>query len=160
MLSSGFISELSYCSLAYGLLHVSNEIENDQCEETGATRRGADYRTSKQLNRRIVALKTELWQFMAKYAHDTKRIKSRNERLFRLALSKVHNSIQLDYLACWVLYLRFQPTERNKPLHDDFKWICDKEGQLMGIIDLLSQTACASKDGEMYEIANNLVREL
>ena len=160
MLSSGFISELSYCSLAYGLLHVSNEIENDQCEETGATRRGADYRTSKQLNRRIEALKTELWQFMAKYAHDTKRIKSRNERLFRLALSKVHNSIQLDYLACWVLYLRFQPTERNKPLHDDFKWICDKEGQLMGIIDLLSQTACASKDGEMYEIANNLVREL
>ena len=160
MLSGGFISELSFISLAYGLLHVSNEIENDKCEDVGATKRGADYKVSKQLNRRIDTLKTELLEFMAKYAEHSDRIRSRNERLFRLALSKVHNSIQLDYLACWVLYLRFQPTERNKPLHDDFKWICDKEGQLMGIIDLLSQTACASKDGEMYEIANNLVREL
>ena len=160
MLSSGFISELSYCSLAYGLLHVSNEIENDQCEETGATRRGADYKTSKQLNRRIEALKTELWQFMAKYAHDTKRIKSRNERLFRLALSKVHDTIQLDYLALWVLYLRFQPNERNKPLDEAFTWICDKEGQLLAIMDLLDTTECRNKEGEMFILADRIVRDL
>ena len=160
MISSGFISELSYISLAYGLLHVSNEIENEKCEETGATRRGADYKTSKQLNRRIVALKTELWEFMAKYANESKRIKSRNERLFRLALSKVHDTIQLDYLALWVLYLRFQPNERSRPLDDAFTWICDKEGQLMGIIDLLEQTECAAKNCEMYELANEIVREL
>ena len=160
MISSGFISEVSYCSLAYGLLHVSNEIENDKCEETGATRRGADYKTSKQLNRRIVALKTELWEFMAKYANESKRIKSRNERLFRLALSKVHDTIQLDYLALWVLYLRFQLNERSRPLDEAFTWICHKDGQLMGIIDLLEQTECAAKNGEMYDLANEIVREL
>lgn len=160
MLSGGFISELSFVSLAYGLLHVSNEIENEKCENIGATKRGADYKISKRLKRRINTLKTELWEFMAKYAEHSDRIRSRNEKLFRLALSKVHNSIQLDYLALWVLYLRFQPNERNKPLHDDFKWICDKEGQLMGIIDLLAQTACAEQDGEMYELANEIVREL
>ena len=160
MISGGFISELSYISLAYGLLHVSDEIESDKCEETGATRRGADYKTNKQLTRRINALEKELFSFMEKNANESNRIRSRNEKLFRITMSKVHDSIQLDYLACWILYLRFQPTERDKPLHDDLKWICDKESQLMGIIDLLEQTECAAKNGEMYELANEIVREL
>lgn len=160
MLSSGFISELSYVSLAYGLLHVSNEIENDKCEETGATRRGADYRTSKQLNRRIEALKMELWQFMAKYAHESKRIKSRNERLFKLALSKVHDTIQLDYLAITVLHLRFSPNERNKPLDEAFNWITNSESQLLAIMDLLDKTECRNKESEMFLLADKIVREL
>ena len=99
MLSSGFISELSYISLAYGLLHVSDEIESDKCEETGATRRGADYKTNKQLTRRISALEKELFSFMEKNAKESNRIRSRNEKLFRITMSKVHDSIQLDYLA-------------------------------------------------------------
>ena len=51
--SSGFITDLSYVSLCYGLLHTALEIEKGTCEEFGATKRGADYKVNKQLDRRI-----------------------------------------------------------------------------------------------------------
>ena len=160
MLSGGFISELSFLYLASGLIETSEDLEKSNQNYDEIEKRGGDYHTNKKISRRVKNLKKEIDLFLAKYQYAHKKGRAKRESLLRCALAKAKTPLQLDYLACWVLYLRFQPTERNKPLHDDFKWICDKEGQLMGIIDLLSQTACASKDGEMYEIANNLVREL
>lgn len=159
-LSSGFINELSIISLAYSLMHVSIEIEGGTCDEVGSTKRGADYHTNKQLDRRITALKDELWAFLKVYASEAKRVKIKNERLFRLALSHINDSIQLDYLAVMILHLRFQPNERSKPLHEAFEWIMNSEGQLMAIMDLLDKSECRDKEGDMFKLADLIVRDL
>lgn len=159
-LSGGFINELSYCSLAYGLITASKSVEDGTCEPFGATKRGAMYKVDKKIDRRLTKLQKELWDFMAIYASESKRVLSKSERLFRLALSHINHTIQLDYLAIMILSLRFQPHERNTPLDDAFKWITKKESSLYEILDLLGETSCCSKEGEMYELANMIVRDL
>ena len=159
-LSSGFISELSYISLAYGLMHTALEVENGTCDEFGATKRGASYQVNKQLDRRISKLKDELWHFMKLYSHASDKVMIKNRKLFSLVLSHVKDTIQLDYLAVMVLSLRFEPHNRNKPLHNDFTWLTNSDGQLMAIMDLLDKTECADKNGEMYKLAELIVQDL
>jgi len=158
--SSGFITELSYISLAYGLMHTALEIEKGTCEDFGATKRGADYKVNKQLDRRIKKLKDELWAFMKIYSSHADKVMVKNRRLFTLALSHITDSIQLDYLAVIVLHLRFLPNERNKPLDEAFEWITNREGQLMAIMDLLDRTECRNKEGEMFLLADKIVRDM
>ena len=46
------------------------------------------------------------------------------------------------------------------PLDKAFELVTNSEGQLMAIIDLLSSTKCADKNGEMYILADKIVKEL
>ncbi|NBK99779.1 MAG: hypothetical protein EOM50_17565 [Erysipelotrichia bacterium] len=158
--SAGFIIDLSFVSLAYGLMHTALEIEKGTCEEFGATKRGADYKVNKQLDRRIEKLKDELWHFMKIYSSYADKVMVKNRQLFRLVLSHITDSIQLDYLAVIVLHLRFLPNERSKPLDEAFSWITNSEGQLMAIMDLLDKTECRNKEGEMFILADKIVRDL
>ena len=158
--SSGFIIDLSYVSLAYGLMHTALEIEKGTCEEFGATKRGADYKVNKQLDRRIEKLKDELWAFMKIYSSYADKVMVKNRRLFTLVLSHITDSIQLDYLAVIVLHLRFLPNERSKPLDEAFSWITNSEGQLLAIMDLLDTTECRNKEGEMFLLADKIVRDM
>ena len=48
MLAVDLLTELSYISLAYGLMHVAMETEHGECDDIGATTRGADYATNKK----------------------------------------------------------------------------------------------------------------
>lgn len=159
-ISSGFITELSYISLCYGLMHTALEIEKGTCEDFGATKRGADYKVNKQLDRRIEKLKDELWAFIKIYSSHADKVMVKNRRLFTLVLSHITDSIQLDYLAVMVLNLRFAPNERNKPLDDAFSWITNSEGQLLAIMDLLDTTSCRDKESEMFKLADKIVRDM
>ena len=158
--SAGFIIDLSFVSLAYGLMHTALEIEKGTCEDFGATKRGADYKVNKQLDRRIEKLKDELWAFMKIYSSYADKVMVKNRRLFTLVLSHITDSIQLDYLAVIVLNLRFAPNERNKPLDEAFSWITNSEGQLMSIMDLLDTTGCRNKESEMFLLADKIVRDM
>lgn len=159
-ISGGFLNELSFIYLATGLIETSQDIEAKKESYDELVKRGGDYHINKQLQRRIDKLKEELVEFIKQYqfAHEIGRAK--REKLLRNTLAKANSSIQLDYLACWILYLRFQPNERTKPLNDAFKWVTAKESQLLSIIELLGKTASADKDSEMYDLANEIVREL
>ena len=158
--SAGFIADLSFVSLAYGLMRVALEVENGTCEECGAPKRDANYKVNKQLDRRISKLKDELWHFMALYKEHAERVMIKYNKLFKLVLSHITDTIQLDYLAVIVLHLRFLPNERNKPLDEAFEWITNSEGQLMAIMDLLDTTECRNKEGEMFLLADKIVRDL
>ena len=156
--SGAFIKELSYCYLALGLLETSNDIENDGVDYDEIEKRKLDYHTSKQLNRRMDTLRKELVSFLEKHNDVHKDGKAKREALLRSTLIRAERStIQLDLLACWILYLRFQPNERNFKLYDDFKWIAEKEGQLFAIIELLSKNDTTNKEAEMYELACDVV---
>lgn len=158
-LSGGFLNELSFIYLATGLIETSQDIEKEDTHYDELVKRGGDYHVNKQLSRRIDKLKEELVEFIKQYqfAHEIGRAK--REKLLRNTLAKANSSIQLDYLACWILYLRFQPNERTKPLDEAFKLIANKESQLLGIIELLGKTASADKDSEMYELACKVIEE-
>jgi len=158
--SSGFITELSYCSLAYGLIHTAMEVEKGTCAEFGATKRGSSYKVNKQLDRRMLKLKDELCSFMQLYSSYADKVMIKNTKLFRLVLSHVNSAIQLDYLAVMILHLRFALNERSKPLNEAFNWITNSESQLMAIMDLLDTTACRDKESEMFKLADQIVRDM
>lgn len=51
--SSGYINELCYISLAFGLMDASEKVEDGECPDNGAIVRKADYHTNKRLKRSI-----------------------------------------------------------------------------------------------------------
>ena len=158
-LSGGFLSELSFVYLACGLIETAQDVEKDTTEYDELVKRKGDYKTNKQLERRMEALKKELIAFIVKYNFAHEQGKPKREKLLRNTLVKAKTAIQLDYLACWILYLKFQPNERSRPLNDAFSWIADKESQLLGIIELLGKTQSANKDSDMYKLACSVVNE-
>ena len=158
-LSGGFLSELSFVYLATGLIETSCDVERSENDFDELIKRGGDYKINKQLERRMDKLKEELVEFIKKYQFAHEQGRAKREKLLRSTLAKAKSAIQLDYLACWILYLKFQPNERSRPINDAFKWITDKENQLFGIIELLGKTKSADKDSEMYELACKIVEE-
>lgn len=158
-ISGGFLHELSFIYLATGLIEMSQDIEAKKETYEELVKRGGDYKINKQLDRRIASLKEELVEFIKQYQHVHDKGKAKRETLLRNTLVKAKNAIQLDYLACWILYVRFQPNERSTPLNDAFKWIADKESQLLGIIELLGKTQSSDKDSDMFELACRICEE-
>lgn len=159
-LCGGFISELAYVYLALGLMETSRDIESKSLELDEITRRKADYKVDKKIARRLAKLELELIEFIKKYQSVHAKGKAKRETLLRNTLIGATNTIQLDYLAVMVLSLRFQPHERSLPLHDDFKWITQKNNSLYEIIDLLGETGCSNKESDMYILAEKIVRYL
>jgi hypothetical protein len=158
--SSGYINELCYISLAFGLMDASEKVEDGECPDDGVIVRKADYHTNKRLKRRISKLKDSLLGFLRSHSYEVGQlVQKRNQRLFRAVVAS-QNHIQLDYFACWILLLRFQHHERDKPLDSNFDWICEKDSELMNIIDLLDMTQSSNSNSEMYKFATKIVREL
>lgn len=60
--SSGYINELCYISLAFGLMDAAEKVEG-KCPDDGVITRKADYQTNKRLKRRISKLKDSLLGF-------------------------------------------------------------------------------------------------
>jgi hypothetical protein len=50
--SSGYINELCYISLAFGLMDASEKVEDGECPDNGAIVRKADYHTNKRLKKK------------------------------------------------------------------------------------------------------------
>lgn len=152
-ISSGFVSDMAYISLAYGLLCAGAEEKH--------TRKG-DYKTDKQLDRRLEALKDELYAFMSNYSYIAHEAQTKGTMLCNKLFGYVeYKNPQVDYLACYVLKFRFMPLrKRLMPLHDDFKWIISKKGQLHAILELLDKTKAVEKEELTAEIAYNLSKEL
>ena len=68
--SSGYINELCYISLAFGLMNASEQVEDGKCPDDGVITRKADYQTNKRLKRRISKLKDSLLGFLRSHSYD------------------------------------------------------------------------------------------
>lgn len=161
MYSAGYYNDMAYVVLAYGLLSASEEVESGGCANDGITLRQAPYKENKQISRRISTLKDELLNFIHSRNHTQRRVEPKKMRLYSLLLIKAQDKeVQLDYLALWLLFLRFQPNERTKLLHEDFTWLSNKEGTLLQTIDILNKLPIKKKDTEMFNLATKLMEEL
>ena len=141
-------------------MDAAEKVEEGKCPDDGVITRKADYQTNKRLKRRISKLKDSLLSFLRSHSYEVGQlVQKRNQKLFRAVVAS-QNHIQLDYLAVMILHLRFAPNERDKPLDNAFEWITNSEGQLIAIMDLLDKTECRNKEGEMFILADKIVREL
>lgn len=144
--SSGYKSELAYVQLAFTILEVAGDVEMTDSK----------YEANKKLTRRLMKLKDELASFLDTYADVDFSIKY--DRLInRLKREKL---IQPDFLACYMLLIRFQTHERNRPLHQHFEWITSKDGQLCACIDMIKEILSDELDESSYLLAIKLSEEL
>lgn len=146
MYSNGYKSELAYVQLAFTLLEVAGDVEMTDSK----------YKANKKLTRRLMKLKDELSSFLDTYADVDFSIKY-DKLINRLKQEKL---IQPDFLACYVLLIRFQTHERNRPLHQHFEWITSKDGQLCACIDMIKEILSDELDESSYLLAIKLSEEL
>ena len=138
-----YIRELAYVTLARDLIVLGNDVEVS----------GDTYSLNNRLSRRLELLKQELEVFLIQYIDEFNRINIALNKL--LAVISREKMIQPDYLALYILLIRFQPNERAKKLHEDFKWITNKDGKLMECFDLLHDMQIDSEE-EMMKLAYKL----
>ena len=159
--SSGYVNEFTYVLLCYGLIHAIEYVEEEDSDKRGVEPRYADYKTNKRIARRFDTLKKQLLEFIQKHGEMEKVITPKKERLFNAILAKINNKkVVLDYLVCYILFFRFQKNERTKPLHQDFDWLTKKDGSLMELIDLLNTLDVSKREEEMFNIAEQISKEL
>ena len=144
--SSGYKSELAYAQLAITLLEVAGEVEMPDSK----------YEVNEELTRRLMKLKDELASFLGTYVGIDFSVKY-DKLINRLKREKL---IQPDFLACYVLLIRFQPHERNRPLHQHFEWITSKDGQLCACIDMIKELLSDELEESSYLLAIKLSEEL
>lgn len=146
MYSSGYKNELAYVQLAFTLLEVAGDVEMTDSK----------YEANKKLTRRLMKLKDELSNFLDAYEDVNFSLKY-DKLINRLKREKL---IQPDFLACYVLLIRFQTHERDRPLHQHFEWITSKDGQLCACIDMIKEILSDKLDESSYLLAIELSKEL
>ena len=158
--SSGYANEMAYVLLCYGLTCASLEVANENIPHDGITKRSIGYKDDKRSTRRLTALNEELLKFIRQHGEMQLVIEPKKQRLFNAIVNYTqHNNPILEYLVCYILYLRFQKHERNRPLHQDFHWLASKDGSLFQVIDILN-TVYADREPEMYNLADKIAKEL
>lgn len=158
--SSGYVSEMAYILLAYGLICASEEVFEKKCPSNGITPRSVGYRADKQISRRLSTLKMELLKFIQSHGEMQKVVEPKKKKLINAVVSYTQTNMPvLEYLVCYILYIRFQNHERNRPLHNHFAWLSDKDGSLFQVIDILN-IAYGYREIEMYKIAEKIAKEL
>lgn len=159
MKSSGYINELAYLTLVYGLIDTSVKVENGEIKETPKSKAGTqgleikgNYKLSKRINNRLLKIKGQLYDFFTSVADDSikQRVAKRSEKLLFETLRISNNSnLQLDFLALYVLFLRLF---ENDKLHRDFEAL-KNDKYIFDTIDLVKKDMDDSVEERMFDLA-------
>lgn len=152
-----FLNEYAYVLLVKGILCTAYDMQVNKIDADVADYIQADYKTSKQLLRRMEALKNDLDLFCDRYFFLNKLVAKKCEKMLNVVLSIKKGNLQLMYLAYYILKLRFMPFNKTVKVSDKMKWIIDKKGQLNGLIELIDTTEENNKDEHMAELARSVV---
>ena len=160
--SRSYLRELTYVLLSSSLLRVVDELAKGFVEKDGIYEIKLKYEKQKQLSRRIQKLREEMDEFCVLNGDVVHRVHKQKNELFKILMEEIQGkNVDLTTLSMYILLLRFQINEREKPLHKDFAWLSDKDSQILAIIDIIS----SSEDGReieplMYEIADKVTKRL
>ena len=160
--SSGYLRELAYVLLSSSLLRVVDELAKGFVEKDGIYEIKLKYEKQKQLSRRIQKIREEMDEFCVLNGDVVHKVHRKKDELFCILMEEIQGkNVDLTTLSMYILLLRFQVNEREKPLHKDFAWLSDKDSQILAIIDIIS----SSEDGReieplMYEIADKVTKRL
>lgn len=73
-------------------------------------------------------------------------------------MSIAPQEVQGEVLALYILWYRFQPHERDKPLHEIFKPLSEKDGELFGILELFEKHMSDDYIARMEELGRVIAR--
>ena len=157
-----FLDEYAYVLLSKAILQTAYDLQVKKIDADVADYVRADYRTSKQILRRMETLKNDLDAFCDKYFFLNKKVAHKCEQMLNvvMCLNEVgakKNKLQLLYLAYYILKMRFMPLRKKIVVSDRMKWIIDKKGQLMGLIELIDTTSDNNEDERMASIAKMVI---
>lgn len=155
-----FLDEYAYVLLCKGIIVTAYDMQVNKVNADIADYIEADYKTSKQLLRRIEALKNDLDMFCDSYFFLNKQVAKKCEKMLNVILSLKKGNLQLIYLAYYILKMRFMPFRKTIEVSNQMKWIVDKKGQLNGLIELIDTTAENNKDEAMATLAKSIVKDL
>ena len=160
--SAGYLRELTYVLLANSLLRVVDELAKGYVAKDGIYEIKLKYDKQKQLSRRIEKLREEMDEFCVLNGDVVHKVHKKKDELFCILMEEIRDkSVDLTTLSMYILLLRFQINERDKPLHSDFNWLSNRDSQILAIIDIIS----TSEDGReieplMYEIADKITKRM
>lgn len=152
-----FLNEYAYVLLVKGILCTAYDMQVKKVDADVADYIRADYRTSKQILRRMETLKNEVDAFCDRYFFLNKLVATKCQQMLNVVMCLKKDKLQLLYLAYYILKMRFMPFKKKIEVSDRLKWIIDKKGQLMGLIDLIDTTSDNDKDEQMASIAKIIV---
>ena len=155
-----FLDEYAYVLLVKGILCTAYDMQVNKIDADVGDYVRADYKTSKQILRRMEALKNDLDDFCDRYFFLNKLVKTQCEKMLNIVLSIKKGKLQLMYLAYYILKMRFMPFKKQVNVSDRMKWIIDKKGQLNGLIELIDTTSDNNKDEHMAELARSVVSHI
>lgn len=159
-IDKNFLDEYAYILLCKGIIVTAYDIQINKVNADIADYIEADYKTSKQLLRRMEALKNDLDLFCDRYFFLNKQVAKKCEKMLNVILSLKKGNLQLMYLAYYILKMRFMPFRSKVLVSDKSKWIIDKKGQLNGLIELIDTTSENNKDEAMASLAKMIVKDL
>ena len=155
-----FLDEYAYILLCKGIIVTAYDIQINKVNADIADYIEADYKTSKQILRRMEALKNDLDLFCDRYFFLNKQVAKKCEKILNVILSLKKGNLQLMYLAYYILKMRFMPFCSKVVVSEQVKWIIDKKGQLNGLIELIDTTSENNKDEAMASLAKMIVKDL
>lgn len=159
-IDKNFLDEYAYVLLCKGIIVTAYDMQVNKVNADIADYIEADYKTSKQLLRRMETIKNELDLFCDRYFFLNKKVAKKCEKMLNVVLSLKKGNLQLMYLAYYILKMRFMPFRKTIKVSNQMQWIIDKKGQLNGLIELIDTTAENNKDEAMATLAKMIVRDL
>jgi len=155
-----FLDEYAYVLLVKGILCTAYDMQKDNLDADIADRIKADYKTSKQILRRLEALKNDIEEFCDRYFFLNSLVATKCEKMLNVVLSIKKCNLQLMYLAYYILKMRFMPFKKEIKVSPQMQWIIDKKGKLNGLIELIDTTEANDKDEHMAELARSVVSHI
>lgn len=156
--SNGMMKEFAYLGLVHNLL----------CSSALVVRHGAlpfdplidDYHDNKRINRRIEKLQQQIEGLLQLALYKDSPFYAKVQSLGLKMMSIAPQRVQGEILALYVLWYRFQPHEREKPLHPLFETFSQKDGELFGIIALFEKHMDEAYVAQMEELGRVIARLL
>ena len=147
-------NDLAYISLACALYNVAQT----EAKDDGIVVVEEDAQSAYKIRYCMNKVNDRLLKLLRKHSSQYDTVDPLRRRLLDVAIQYGSDTIQPDYLATYILRFRFVRTKRK--VCNDFKWIGQKGGSLLHLLDLLDNTLVSDRDEEMCDLAYSIANEL
>lgn len=164
MLSSGAKRDLLVLCFAKSMIDVSKGDEAKSDDNLSPRTDNKDYKINKRIDNNLerinVKLNNTIQDMYEAGGIDTATWvkKNLNKRIAGTLTQIQEETINLEMLAIWILYVNFGNFDKRK-LHDNFMWIRESD-DFIKIADLMEETGIANIQGEMFNTAYDVIARI
>ena len=160
MISSGAKKDLLVLSFVKSMIQVSLTEDSVQDAELQSRIDNKDYKVNKRIDRALNRLNDKLTDTINNiYKIGGKEVavwvkKNLHKRIGGTLTKIQEDSINLEMLALWVMYVNF--AEKKRPLHKEFERFTDAE-EYFKITELMTNTNVSNLEDKMFNTAYDVI---